>query len=42
MARNKYVGYCYECGRQIKLGYGHFERFAVLGEFIVFNTRYEE
>ena len=26
MARNKYSGYCYCCGKYIKPGYGHFER----------------
>lgn len=26
MARNKYPGYCYCCGKYIAPGYGHFER----------------
>lgn len=26
MARNRYPGYCYCCGKYIKPGYGHFER----------------
>lgn len=26
MARNKYGGICYCCGKYIKPGYGHFER----------------
>lgn len=26
MARNKYPGICYCCGKQIPTGYGHFER----------------
>lgn len=25
MARNKYPGYCYSCGKYIEPGYGHFE-----------------
>lgn len=27
MARNKYVGYCYCCGKWIEPGFGHFERY---------------
>ena len=27
MARNKYPGYCYCCGKYVKPGYGHFERY---------------
>lgn len=27
MARNKYGGICYCCGKYIKPGYGHFERY---------------
>lgn len=26
MARNKYAGYCYSCGKFTEPGYGHFER----------------
>lgn len=26
MARNKYPGYCYCCGKWIEPGFGHFER----------------
>lgn len=26
MARNRYPGYCYCCGRWTEAGYGHFER----------------
>lgn len=26
MARNKYPGYCYKCGKYTEPGYGHFER----------------
>lgn len=26
MARNKYPGYCYECGKYVPPGFGHFER----------------
>lgn len=26
MARNKYPGTCYCCGKQVPTGYGHFER----------------
>lgn len=26
MARNKYPGYCYCCGKWVEPGYGHFER----------------
>lgn len=26
MARNKYPGYCYCCGKWIESGFGHFER----------------
>lgn len=26
MARNRYPGYCYKCGKWIEIGYGHFER----------------
>lgn len=26
MARNKYPGYCYCCGKKVEPGYGHFER----------------
>lgn len=27
MARNKYAGYCYCCGKWIEPGFGHFERY---------------
>ncbi len=27
MARNKYAGYCYRCGKWIEPGFGHFERY---------------
>lgn len=26
MARNRYPGYCYCCGKYVPPGYGHFER----------------
>lgn len=26
MARNKFPGYCYCCGKFVPVGYGHFER----------------
>ncbi len=26
MARNRYPGYCYRCGKYTPAGYGHFER----------------
>lgn len=26
MARNRYAGYCYCCGKYVPSGYGHFER----------------
>lgn len=26
MARNRYPGYCYCCGKYVPAGYGHFER----------------
>ena len=26
MARNRYPGYCYCCGKYVPSGYGHFER----------------
>lgn len=26
MARNRYAGYCYCCGKYVPTGYGHFER----------------
>ena len=26
MARNKYAGYCYCCGKYVEPGYGHFEK----------------
>ncbi len=27
MARNRYPGYCYCCGKYTPTGYGHFERY---------------
>lgn len=27
MARNMYPGTCYECGKHVPAGYGHFERY---------------
>ena len=27
MARNKWEGRCYQCGRLVKVGTGHFERY---------------
>lgn len=27
MARNRYSGYCYRCGKYVPVGYGHFERY---------------
>ena len=26
MARNRYPGICYRCGKPVPVGYGHFER----------------
>lgn len=26
MARNRFPGYCYNCGMYVPTGYGHFER----------------
>ena len=26
MARNRYPGHCYKCGKWVDVGYGHFER----------------
>ena len=27
MARNSYPGTCYNCGKYVPIGYGHFERY---------------
>lgn len=31
MARNKYGGVCYECGKYTPPGYGHFEKYYNMG-----------